>query len=296
MTPDAALIVCRFLHDAAAMLVWGGAIYLVTLVPRALADEVTLRLTWAGLLMVAVAVATTAAALPIEAARLGNGWADAFSGDALTGFLFDTGGGSAWMWQAATAIALALALLLPAASRRVAIAVAAGAMLVTLALSGHAVMHDGGAGLAQRLNDAAHVLSAGAWFGALVPLAAIMRRMSAEKSGDEARMALERFSRAGHVAVALAIATGAANTLFIVGKPPSDWSSAYQELLSAKIAVVGAMVALALANRYTLMPRMKADDAAAVAGLRRGTLAEIGLGLTAIALVAVFGTLDPFPG
>ena len=57
-------------------------------------------------------------------------------------------------------------------------------------------------------------------------------------------------------------------------------------------AVVAVMVALALANRYIVVPRM-AGDPAAIAALRRATLAEIALGFAAIALVAAFGTLDP---
>lgn len=292
MTPDAALIVCRFLHDAAAMLVWGGAAYLAALVPHRLADAAALRLKGTGLAAIAVAVATTAASLPIEAARLGDGWADAFTASGVGGFLFDTAGGGAWFWQAATAVALAAALPLPASARRFAVAAAAGAMLVTLALTGHAVMRDDAAGIAQRVNDAAHVLSAGAWFGALIPLAVVLRKLGEPALAADAATALRRFSVAGHIAVALAILTGAANTLFIVGHLPNDWSSSYQALLSAKIAVAGVMVVLAIANRYTVMPRIGSYPSA-VRALTRGTMVEIGLGLGAIALVAVFGTLDP---
>lgn len=293
MDPDAALIACRFLHDAAAMLVWGGAAYLAALVPRRLADDVARHLARWALVAIVVAVGTTAATLPIEAARLGDGWADAFRVDVVRGFLFDTAGGGAWGWQAAAAVALAASLLLPAKARRLAVAAAAGAMLVTLALTGHAVMHDDADGIAQRLNDAAHVLSAGAWFGALVPLVVVLRLLGEPAFAAEAARALRRFSVAGHVAVTLAVLTGAANTLAIVGTPPGDWSSPYQLLLSAKIAVVGVMVALALANRYTVMPRLATKDTRALASLRRGTLVEIALGVVAIALVAVFGTLDP---
>jgi putative copper resistance protein D len=296
MSPDAALIVCRFVHDAAAMLLWGGAAYLAALVPGDLADDIARRLGRSGFAAIALAVATTAATLPIEAARLGDGWADAVNPDVIHGYLFETAAGWAWMWQATAAIALLLALSLPGRARTKGVALASGALLLMLALTGHAVMHDGWPGYAQRMNDMAHVLSAGAWFGALVPLAVILRRMTPDDTGEAARTALKRFSVAGHITVALAILTGAANTLFILGRPPVDWSSAYQALLSAKIAVVAVMVALALANGYVAMPRMNSDNGATVAGLRRCTLAEIALGLAAIALVAIFGTLDPLPG
>lgn len=294
MNPDVALIVCRFLHDMAAMLVWGGAAYLAVLVPRRLASEVARHLAQPGLVAIAVAVATTAAALPIEAALLGDGWRDALRPEGLSGFLLETAAGTAWMVQAALALLLLAMLTLQGRDRRKGIAIVSAALLASIALTGHAVMHDGRLGMVQRLNDALHVLSAGAWLGALVPLVTILRALSLPALAADAATALRRFSVAGHIAVALAILTGAANTLFIVGHPPTDWSSPYQALLAAKIAVVGVMVALALANRYTLMPRMD-GEAVAVTALRRGTIFEIALGVAAIALVAVFGTLDPAP-
>ena len=123
-----------------------------------------------------------------------------------------------------------------------------------------------------------------------------MRKLGEPAFAEDTAKALRRFSFAGHIAVTLAILTGAANTLFIVGHPPTDWASPYQALLVAKIAVVAAMVALALANRYALVPRMGAPAGDAVRTLRRTTLVEVGLGVVAIALVAAFGTLDPLPG
>jgi putative copper resistance protein D len=300
MEPDAALVVCRFLHDAGAMLVWGGAAYLAVLVPAGLAADVARRLWPCAILAAAVSVAATLAMLPTEAALVGNGWSDAFGPDALSGFLFDTTGGAGWSAQAAAALMLLGAVLVPARRRLAATAAAAGLALATLALTGHAVMRDGGAGEAQRLNDMLHVLSAGAWFGALVPLAMILRRLDAHTPDApirdaDAATALRRFSSAGHAAVALAILTGIGNTLFIVGGVPADWSSPYQAMLSGKIAVVAAMVALALANRYALVPRMGAPAGDAVRTLRRTTLVEVALGVVAIALVAAFGTLDPLP-
>jgi putative copper resistance protein D len=70
-------------------------------------------------------------------------------------------------------------------------------------------MQDGWPGVAHRVNDAVHVLSSGAWLGALVPLLIILWRVDIR----EADLALRRFSTAGHVIVALVIASGVIDTL-----------------------------------------------------------------------------------
>ena len=235
ITPEVGLDLCRFLHDAAAMLLWGALAYLAALVPAPLASVVDRRLRVFRVAAIAVAVATTAAALPLEAAYVGNGWPDAFDLPTLTAVLFDTGIGSAWMVQAALALLLiAAAAASPKAWRQVATAIAAGILLASLALTGHAVMHGGLVGIGQRINDALHVLAGGAWLGALVPLLIVMPGLGDPARRDAARAALNRFSVAGHGAVALVIATGVANTFLILGHWPTDWASPYQAMLTAQ--------------------------------------------------------------
>lgn len=53
------------------------------------------------------------------------------------------------------------------------------------------------------------------------------------------------------------------------------------------------MVALALANRYLLVPRL-GQGPQALQLLRQATAVEIALGVVAVALVAAFSGLDPF--
>ena len=52
------------------------------------------------------------------------------------------------------------------------------------------------------------------------------------------------------------------------------------------------MTALALVNRYALAPRINSRPAA-LAAMRTLTLANVSLGAVVIALVSVFGSLDP---
>ena len=293
MSPDAVLAMCRFIHDAATMLVWGSFVYLAALVPSDLAANIGSRLSGFRVTALTLAVVTTFAALPIEAAAIGDGWSDTLDATTLRTVLFDTSVGQVLQVQAAMALLLAVSLSIPARSQLGVTAVLSGLLLATLALTGHAAMHEGWLGLAHRFNDAVHVLAGGAWLGSLVPLLLILRALDDSSQRHDAGIALRRFSTAGHGAVALVIATGAVNTLLILGQWPLNWASPYQALLATKIALVLIMTLFALANRYLLVPRMAQDRIRAARLLRLATIAEVGLGLAAIACVSVFGLLEP---
>lgn len=293
LSPGAALAACRFAHDAATMLVWGAFATLAALVPRDLADRVASRLRAFRVAATVLAVATVVAVVPLEAAAVGDGWTDALDAAVLRAVLLDTDVGHALLARAAAAIPLALSLVLPARLQPGATAASSGLLLATLALTGHAAMHEGWLGAAHRLNDAAHVLAAGAWLGSLVPLLLVMRALDDPSRRREAGVALARYSAAGHGAVALVLATGTLNTVLVLGRWPVDWTSPYQALLTAKIALVLAMVLLAVVNRYRLVPRMANDRDRALRALRASTMTEVGLGLAAIACVSVFGLLEP---
>jgi copper resistance protein D len=292
MTPDAALVVCRFLNDASAMLLWGTCAYLATLMPKDLALEIGRRLQLFSFVTAAVAVATTAVTLPLGAAAIGDGWRDAVDPATVRAVLFETGVGEAWQARATAALLLTISLASPFPGFR-ATALSAGLLLASLAATGHAAMHEGWLGLAHRVNDAAHVLSGGAWLGALVPLLLVLRADDDIRHKTDAALALRRFSTAGHIAVALVVATGVVNTVLVLGRWPTDWSSPYQAMLATKIVVVLAMVALAAVNRYLLVPQIACGRLGAVRAIRFGAVAEIALGLSAIGLVAVFGMLEP---
>ena len=293
MGPDAALAACRFLHDASAMLLWGASAYLWALVPSNLAKDVRRRLRPLGVVTIAVTVATTAASLPIETAVIGEGWNAALDPGTIRDVLFDTSVGHAWQVQALAAPILAATLAVPLRSRQASTALASGLLLASITLTGHAVMQAGWIGLAHRINDVFHVVCSGAWLGALVPLLAILRRSDDPEDRGEVGIAVRRFSTAGHAIVALVIASGVLNTILVLGRWPTDWSSPYQAMLASKIALVAVMVGLAIVNRYALVPRIAAAQSSAVQAMRFGTVAEIALGLCVVGLVAVFGTLDP---
>ena len=289
----AVLALCRFGQDAAGLLLWGASAFLQWFVPAGLAAVVADRLRRWEFAAVIVAVSATAAKLPAEVASVGDGWRDAADPEMIGSVIGDTSGGHAWVVQAAAALLILLARWAPPRARRATTAIASAALLAGLSLTGHAVLHEGWLGALHRFNDVLHVLSGGAWFGGLVPVLVILGALGQEAWRGDATLALRRFSRAGHIAVALVLLSGLVNTALVLGRWPTAWSSPYDALLDAKIAAVAAMVGLALVNRYVFTPMMARHSPEARAALRRATSAEVLLGFFAIALVAIFGLLDP---
>ncbi|MFT4183418.1 MAG: copper homeostasis membrane protein CopD [Rhizobium sp.] len=291
--PGTAIAACRFLHDASLLLLWGGSAFLCLLVPGTLADRVWRRLAGACVVTAWIAGLSVLASLPLAAATIGNGWSDAVDADTIRTVLVDTTVGRAWLAQAAAALILLAALPLSPRRRRAGVMLGSGLGLAALTLTGHASMHEGALALAHRGNDVLHVLAGGGWLGALVPLMAILRLLNQPEYRAEAMLALRRFSTAGHIAVALVIISGIVNTMLVLRRLPTDWSSPYQAMLALKIALVAGMSLLAIVNRYVLVPRIAKDRARALTAIRLGSVAEIVLGIAAIALVAIFGMLEP---
>lgn len=297
MEPDAALIVCRFIVYSAALFVWGASAYLWALVPQALSAAVGRKLFRPQWIAAALLLAVTLAMLPLRAATIGDGWADAVSWDMINSVLFGTTVGMQLQAQIFVSCLVMAAVLSPARHRQRNTAAASALVLASFSIIGHAAMDDGWLKVFHSANDILHLLAGGAWVGALLPVILILSHDYApDYDGEmrgEANLALRRFSRAGHLAVAVVLATGAANTLMIVHGLPVQWAMPYQLLLTVKIVLVGVMVTLAIINRYVFVPRMANKDDRGLSALRRGTIAEIVLALAVVALVAVFGMLQP---
>lgn len=264
---DQALILCRFLHFGAAMLLWGGAAY-GGVRRRYRAGWGVIALT--GLLW-----------FVLEAGIAGGSWADAVDPGTWAALATQTDFGAAWLIHLGM-----IALLGVAIWRGRAVGVAAALALASLALTGHAAMDNGWLGRLHEATAALHLVCAGYWMGALPAILTDLGQMP----GPGAIGRLIRFSKRGHLAVAGVIVTGIANTALVLHRLPTSMASPYQRLLAAKIVLVAAMVGMALTNRYVFVPRLKRGGLAA---LRRGTWAEIVTGAVVLALVAAFATYDP---
>lgn len=152
-------------------------------------------------------------------------------------------------------------------------------------------MLDGPAAVVLQLSYLTHVLAAGAWVGALVPVYLLIRQLTEPPTKDQST-AFQRFSIAGHGAVALTILSGLLNALLIRGQLFPIFASAYDGLLALKMGLVAAMVALALCNRYILVPQLRGKQRAALA-LRLLTGGELTLAMLVLIVVNLFSTMDP---
>jgi len=213
--------------------------------------------------------------------------------------LLGTSFGSVWCWHllfAALAIGVCLA---PKASWRMPLAlVLSFLLLASLAWVGHAVEGQGPVRFVHQINQTVHLLAAGLWLGGLVPLSWLLGR-SRSPSGaawtSVTRDVVPRFSQMGYAAVALLAATGAINTLMLVGSFVALVSTPYGRLLCVKILLFSIMVVLALINRLGLMPRLRRElqPSAPITALAYSVLLEQALGFAVLAVVSVLGTWPP---
>jgi putative copper resistance protein D len=244
---------------------------------------------------IAIAISATFAVLPLEASALGEGWSDAGNLTTIQDIVLDTSIGDAWLVQAIAVVALVMTIWLAPRRQQAVTALCAGLLLACRALMGHSIMGEGVAGDLLQLSYLIHVLSSGAWLGALVPLLLVYRHLSMQDHEQVAAAAsgLRKFSTAGQVMVALAVCTGVVNTGLILGRLPVSWSQPYQLLLAVKICLVGGMIVIALVNRIVIVPRTKLGFRSAAHLLRYTTTIELVLGGGVLVLVNLFGTLDP---
>lgn len=294
------LIVIRGLHFAASVIA-SGTVCFMALVARpparipAPADFAQLcrpanLLTW---FMLALALVTGAAWLVvlaaqifdtsiIEAARSGGVWT------VLTETRFG------WVWSVRFVLALLLAGCIGwprVAAIRVLLA---ATFLALLALTGHAGAARGIAGDFHLVSDIAHVLAAGAWLGALPAFVLVLGATRRAVNDDWSGFAIQttrRFSILGALSVATLLASGVVNSWNLLGRPHDLWTTGYGRLIAIKIGLFAAMTAIAAFNKFFLTPRL--PDPPALRDLRRGSLAEIGLGLGVLAAVAVLGLKEP---
>jgi putative copper resistance protein D len=300
------LIVSRLLQFAAVIVVFGcGAFRLyglafdtTTTSANALVtfDTWVWRVTIVGAI---VALLSGVSLLLAVTANMAGSAAAALDPNTISTVLFDTSFGLVWCWRLLFAFLLIGACLAPLARRRVpAILVLSLLLLVSLGWVGHAVEGQGVARFVHQINQMVHLLAAGLWLGGLVPLTWLLGRARSPSGAawiSVARDVVPRFSHMGYVAVALLAATGAINTLLLVGSVEALAGTPYGRLLSLKILLFLVMVVLALINRFRLLPRLRREPqpSAPLAALARSVLFEQALGFAVLAVVSVLGTWPP---
>lgn len=178
-----------------------------------------------------------------------------------------------------------------------------GTALASLTWTGHGNMSEGLWALIHLAADVVHLLAAGAWLGALVALVILLTRPVRSVSADHVartHAALAGFSVIGSVIVGLIVATGLVNlwTVIGVGNVGALFTTVYGWLFIAKLALFGAMLGLAAANRFHLTPALEragGEPSHQLKALRTSLGVETLAAVSILALVAWLGLLAP-PG
>ncbi|MFC4276304.1 copper homeostasis membrane protein CopD [Achromobacter aloeverae] len=299
MTPlFAAFAASRFLAYASGLLLFGASAMLALAGHASLARSARVRLR--GLLIGAavVGVLSVLLLLPLQTASIADDPRAMLDPSMLGTVAWRTRYGQAWLLRMAGVAAL-LAVVWAGARRHGARggwqALVAALALAPLCLGGHAAMQEGGAGIVHALADFIHCLAAGFWLGALPVFLHCLRAWEQPDLRPQAGRALMRFSTAGHIAVALLLASGAVNAWMIVAPAGLDADAGYQQLLLLKILLALAMALLAVVNRYRWLRRLRVAREQALARIRGNTIAELVLGALALAVVGCLGLMAPGP-
>jgi putative copper resistance protein D len=293
----AALAAARWIHFAAVMLLFGAALFPFYAVPARMVSPQLPRprfvLGLAATIALLSGVAWAAASLVNMTGELGS----LFDPNALAAFLFETGFGKVWVLRLLLLVAvLVLAFiagrdLSSRSAASAAMALLAGLMLVSQAWIGHPAASAPGERTLVIAGYALHVLGAGAWLGGLWPLWLILRATHAPRD-QSVEFALRRFSTLGILAIALILLGGLVNAWARWQALDTLVASAWGRVLIFKILGFAALVALAAANRFVLMPRLAADSSARLR-LARNVVAEQAIGLIILAAAAALGVLPP---
>ncbi|MBG2630885.1 copper homeostasis membrane protein CopD [Klebsiella michiganensis] len=280
----------RFIHFISLIVAFGCVLYGAWWAPVALRRLMMQRFYPLMRYLLSASALSALLMLMAQGGLMGNGWPDVWQ-PAIWQAVAGTQFGGVWVWQILLAfVALAVVWLKPRRPGRL-LLVLFCAQLLLLAGVGHAAMNDGWLGMVQRTNHALHLFCVASWFGGLLPFIYCLR-LAHGRWRQAAICTMMRFSRYGHLAVAGAIASGVVNALLIQGGLIS--TSPWGRMLLFKCALVAAMVAIALVNRYVLVPRMSAGGTRAEQLIVRTTQLEIALGALALFAVSLFATWEPF--
>ena len=299
---ETGLIISRFFHFAAAMAFFGVSLFPLYAYPRRTGSIPASLSSWLRPAQFALALAALISAalwLAFVAANMIGSLNAAADPEALRSVLFDTLFGKVWAVRVALAAGLAgLAAFSFFSSKQHPTTglnlVLSGALLATLAGTGHTMHSEGMLRGLHIAADSLHLLAAGAWFGGLFALGNLLAART-----PDATAVLHRFSGMGYVAVAVLVGSGLINSWYLVGSVSNLLATPYGQLLLVKLGLFSGMLMLAAANRFWLMPALTRDpnpDHIAAQRLRRHVIAEQALGILVITIVSLLGTLEPAIG
>ena len=303
---EPAVIVLRLMQYAGAMILLGSPLFFIYALPRSGAASAA-QTAWARPLLAGAGALLAIAALlslPVHASILAGSIRDGVKPETLVAVITGMDLGKAAICRAGAAgLAALLVLVLKPSLPSWILTAALGAVAVaSFAWMGHGAATEGPIAPLHLAADIVHSWAAALWLGALtVFVLLLLARPGTAQSVAALHRALRGFSGIGALLVATLVLTGLVNSVVLVGLDQIEglWTTPYGRLLSLKILLFMAMVGLAAANRYRLTPALgraleaPATQGAALAALSRSLVAEAGLGLLVLTLVAWFGTLPP---
>lgn len=275
------LVAVRGAHFAATLWAAGTVCFIVLVGETTLLRQLTVMV-WAALALTFVTglawfVLVTATILDVPLSEIRR--------DGLWAIASETRYGVVACSRLGLAVALGLLMAAPAFTGKRALQLAAAAALAGLVASaGHAGATPGAAGWLHLTSDMVHILAAAAWLGGLPALAVAL-------GAPGAAATTARFSMLGMVSVGALLASGVANSWQLLNAPGDLTATAYGRVLSVKIVLFAAMVAVAAYNRTRLTPRLPA--ARVITALRRNSLIETAVGLAVLLLAGALGTMIP---
>lgn len=134
-----------------------------------------------------------------------------------------------------------------------------------------------------------HGAMAAFWIGGLWPLGLVVRHSSNEASAEF----LGGFSRRAVKAVGALIAAAVVLSVVQMAYDATLITTSYGLLLAAKIALVGGMLGLAVANKWRFVPALAKGRQGAARHLRFSIMAELLLAVVVVAVAAGLGTVPP---
>lgn len=285
---EAAIPVARYVGYAGLVLLVGPVLVLALLWPQRLSRRTPARLVWVGMGLIA---ASTAASVWLQApyttgvGLFGAGWSDVRD---VLGSTF----GAILLVRLGLLCAAAL-LLRPllaglggdTRTDLALLAVLGVAAVSTWPLVGHpSASPVGGVSV---LLDALHLAAMAVWLGGLVMLFGFLLRRADERELDAI---LPIWSRWATLAVSVLVAAGTVQAFIEVGTPGGLVNTTYGRLILGKVALFGAVIAVAAYARRLVLRRTAAGRPAL---LRRTVAVELGITAVVLAVTAVLVQTTP---
>jgi putative copper export protein/mono/diheme cytochrome c family protein len=284
----------RGLHLAATLSLLGTVGFIAWTLPAAsvVPDRLRHQLTRLGWLSGLIALLAGAAWFTIQSATIAD--ADTLSNllDALPVVALQTRYGNTMLVRFGLVL-VATTLVLPS-GRGVAAARSLTLLFTAVALGlqgliGHAGATAGAIGDGLVLSEFLHLLAAGIWLGALLPLWLSLRALAPA----QAALVCERFTPIGLACVSVLAGTGFAQGLELIGSVPALFGTQYGHFAVLKITLFIVTLALAALNRLWLTDRLAARGTGARRHLQVSVCLETCLGLAIVTAAAFLGSSMP---